>query len=111
MTANVLSGTTGATAISFASASKIVDNSIESTSGAYIRFKSTTAGAAGAKSITLLSTATVSATLLTASGVDTDKAGDDEAIVTAVTGVDNTADNSDDIDDVSVNNVQFLAGA
>ena len=111
MTADVLSGTVGATAISFASASTVADNSIESTSGAYIRFKSTTTGAAGAKSITLLSTATVSATLLTASGVDTTKAGDDENVVTAVTGTPNTADNSAAIALVSVNNVQFLAGA
>ena len=111
MTAQVLSGTVGATSISFAAASKIVDNSIESNSGAYIRFKSTTAGAQGAKTITLLSNATVSATLLTASGISTAHAGDDEAVVTAVTGTANTLDNSADVTAASVNNVQYLAGS
>jgi len=109
MSAAILSGTVGATAISFASASTIVDNSIESTSGAYVKFKSTTAGAAGAKSITLITGNT--STLLTASGIDTDKAGDDEAFTAAVTGSANTADNSAAIALVSVNNVQFLAGS
>ena len=109
MTAQVLSGSVGATAISFASASTVVDNSIESVNGGWIRFKSTNTGTSGARSITLLSTSTVSATLLTASGISTAHAGDDEFYVAPVTGTPNTADNSDDVALVSVNNVQYLA--
>ena len=109
MSAKVLSGTVGATAISFASASKIIDNNIESVDGGWIRFKSTNTGATGARSITLLSSNTVSATLLTASGTSTAHAGDDEFYVAPVTGTPNTADNSAAVALVSVNNVQYLA--
>lgn len=110
MTAQMLSGTVGATSISFASASTIVDNNIESTSGAYVQFKSTNTGAAGARSISLVGTGTT-AQLLAASGVNTTHAGDDETFTAAVTGVANTADNSAAVAAVSVNNVQYLAGS
>ena len=105
----VSSNGTALTPISFASASTTVANNIESTSGAYIRFKSTAANVAGAKSITIVTAGTVSATLLTASGISTAHAGDDEFYVEAVTGTDNTADNSSAIKAVSVNNIQYVS--
>ena len=109
MSAQVLSGSVGATAISFASASKTVANNIEDVTSAYIRFKSTAANAAGARSITIVTEGTVSATLLTASGISTAHAGDDEFYVKAVTGTANTADNSAAIKAVSVNNIQYVS--
>ena len=109
MSAQMLSGTVGATAITFATASTLVDNSIEATDAAYVQFKSTNDGAAGARSITLINNNT--ATLLTASGVNTTYAGDDETFTAAVTGVANTADNSAAVAAVSINNVQYLAGS
>jgi len=109
MSAEVLSGTVGATDISFATASTLVDNSIESTSGAYIQFRSTNAGVTGARNITLIGNNT--ATLLTASGISTAHAGDDETFTEAVTGTANTLNNSTERAAVSIDNVQYLAGS
>jgi trimeric autotransporter adhesin len=105
----VSSNGTALTPISFASASQTVANNIEDVTSAYIRFKSTAENAAGARSITIVTQGTVSATLLTASGISTAHAGDDEFYVKAVTGTVNTADNSNDIKAVSVNNIQYVS--
>ena len=110
MTAHTVSSNgTALTPISFATASKLVANSIESTAGAYVKFRSTNAGVTGARNITLISNNT--ATLLAASGVNTTHAGDDETFTAAKTGTANTLDNSDERAAVSINNVQYLAGA
>jgi hypothetical protein len=109
MTAQVLSGSVGATAISFATASKLVANSIESTAGAYVQFRSTNAGVTGARNITLIGNNT--ATLLAASGVNSTHAGDDETFTAAKTGTANTLNNATERAAVSINNVQYLAGA
>jgi len=110
MTAHTVSSNgTALTPISFATASKLVANSIESTAGAYVQFRSTNAGVTGARNITLIDNNT--ATLLAASGVNTTHAGDDETFTAAKTGTANTLDNSDDVAAVSIDNVQYLAGS
>jgi len=108
MTAKVLSGTVGATAISFAAASTVIDNSIEATDAAYIQFTSTVAGTDGAKTITVVGPATLSATLLAASGIATGYDGDDETYTAAVESSANTIGNADAQTAAKVNNVQYL---
>ena len=105
LSAYQVNGTSTASTISFSSAS-IAHETAESTDQAYVTFKSKTAGLAGAKTITIVGASSVSATLLTASGVDNTKVGDDETFTAAKDGTAQT--NASAVAAVSVNNVQYI---
>ena len=104
-----LSSTVEGTPISFGSASVSIDNLIEGVGAAFVQFTSKAAGTTGAKTITLVGYST--ATLLTASGVDTDLDGDNETFTAATDLVENTADNSDAVKAASVNNMQYVSAS
>jgi hypothetical protein len=104
LSAYQVNGTSTASTISFSAASIAQVNNAESTDQAYVTFKSTTAGLAGAKTISLITGN--NSTLLTASGVDTAKVGDDETFTAAKDGVAQT--NTAAVALVSVNNVQYI---
>ena len=96
------------TPISFASASTVEFESIENLGGAVVKFRSTGTAANSAKTITLTG---ATATLLTASGISTAHAGDDEFYVAPVVTVAPTSNNSVAVTAAKLDNVKYITGS